>query len=69
MSPIGSNLRKLSMGAQLQTFPYPTVSKSFLYSNAFLTKLCAQLSDIQKRDEQTDKKIQRFWPPRAGADG
>jgi len=36
MSPIGINLRKLSTGAQLQTFPYPTASKSFLYSNAFM---------------------------------
>jgi len=32
MSPIGINLKKLSTGAQLQTVPYPTVSKSFLYS-------------------------------------
>jgi len=38
VSPIGSNLRKLNTGAQLQTFPYPTVSKSFLYSNAFMAK-------------------------------
>ena len=30
MSPIGINLRKLSTSAQLQTFPYPTISKSFL---------------------------------------
>jgi len=27
------NLRKLNTGAQLQTFPSPTVSKSFLYCN------------------------------------
>jgi len=38
MSAVGSNLRKLIMGAQLQTFPYPTISKSFLYSNAFMAK-------------------------------
>jgi len=30
LSPIGSSLRKLNTGAQLQTFPYPTVSKPFL---------------------------------------
>ena len=30
VSPIGSSLRNLNTGAQLQTFPYPTVSKSFL---------------------------------------
>ena len=42
MSPIIINLRKLSTGAQLQTFPYPTASKSFLYSNAFMAKSGAQ---------------------------
>jgi len=30
MSSVGINLRKLSTGAQPQTFPYPTASKSFL---------------------------------------
>jgi len=29
VSPVGGNRRKLNMGAQLQTFPYPTASKSF----------------------------------------
>ena len=38
VSPIGSSLRKSNMGAQLQTFPYPTASKSFLYSNTFMAK-------------------------------
>jgi len=33
VSPIGSNLRKLNTGAQLQTFRYPTTSKSLLYSS------------------------------------
>ena len=36
--PLGSNLRKLNTAAQLQTFPYPTASKSFLYSSAFMAK-------------------------------
>jgi len=31
-------LKKWIMGAQPQTFPYPTISKSFLYSNAFMAK-------------------------------
>jgi len=30
VSPTGSVRRKLNAGAQLQTFPYPTLSKSFL---------------------------------------
>ena len=55
VSPVGSNLRKLSTGAQLQTFPYPTVSKSFLYSNTFMAKSGAQTLDVQKRDEQTNR--------------
>jgi len=67
MLPIVINLRKLSTGAQLQTFPYPTASKSFLYSNAFMAKSGTQ-TDVQKRDRQTDrqtdKKTQRFLPPR-----
>ena len=43
VSPVGGDLRTLNTGAQLQTFPYPTVSKSFLYSNTFMAKSCAQL--------------------------
>jgi len=64
MSPVGSNLRKLSMAAQLQTFPYPTVSKSFLYSNAFMAKLGTN-SDVEKRDGQT-KKLNVFGRPGGG---
>ena len=32
LSPVGNSLTKLNTGAQLQTFPYPTALKSFLYS-------------------------------------
>jgi len=56
MSTVGGNLRKLNTGAQLQTFPYPAASKSFMYSNGRTN------SDVQKRDGQT--KTQRFSPPR-----
>jgi len=56
-------LRTFNTDAQLQTFPYTMVSKSFLYSNAFMAKSGAQ-TDVQKRDGQTDKRTQRFWPPR-----
>jgi len=62
MLPIGSSLRKLNTGAQLQTFPYPVVSKSFLYSNAFMAKSGAQsLTFKSVTNRQTDKKTQRFW--------
>ena len=68
MSPVDINLRKLSTGAQLQTFPYPTASKSFVYSNDFMAKSGAQtltfkcVTDRQtdrQRDRQTDKTVNR----------
>jgi len=42
MSPIGINLTKLNTDAQLQILPYPSASKMFMYSNAFMAKLGAQ---------------------------
>jgi len=64
VSPIGSSLRKLSMGAQLQTFPYPVVSKSFLYSKAFMAKSGAHsltFKSVTNRqtDKQTDKQTNK----------
>jgi len=57
VSPIGSSLRKLNTGAQLQTFPYPTASKSFLYSNAFMAKSGAQsLTFKSVTDKQTNRQ-------------
>ena len=55
LSPNGNSPTKLNTGAQLQTFPYPTVSKSFLYSNAF-----------RQTDRQTDKKLNFFGRPGGG---
>ena len=71
VSPAGSNLRKLSTGAQLQTVPYPTVSKSFLYSNAFTAKSGAQsltfksVTDRQT-DRHTNKNLTFFGRPGGG---
>jgi len=63
-SPVGSNVKKLKMGAQLQTIPYPTISKSFLYSNAFMAKSCAQtLTFTSVTDKQTIKKLNVFGCP------
>ena len=61
---VNINLRKLSTGA-LQTFPYPTASKSFLYSNAFMAKSGAQsLTFKSMTNRQTARqKTQRFWSP------
>jgi len=61
----------LSMGAQLQTLPYPTASISFLYCYAFMAKLGAQsltfksVTDRQT-DRQTDKKLNVFGHPGGG---
>ena len=66
VSPNGSSLRTLNTDAQVRTFPYPTVSKSFLSSNAFMAKSGAQsLTFKSMTDRQTKRqKTQRFWPPR-----
>jgi len=68
MSQIGINLRKLSTGAQLQTFAYPTVSKSFLYSNAFMAKSGAQTLTFKGvTDKQTNRqKLNVFGHPGGG---
>ena len=70
MSPIAGNLRKLNADAQLQTFPYPTVSKSFLYSNAFMAKSGAQSltfkSVMNKQTDRQPKKLNVFGHPGSG---
>ena len=68
---IGNNLTKLNTSAQLQTFPYPTISKSFLYSNALMAKSGAQSPTFKpvtnrETDRHTDKKTQRFGHPSCG---
>jgi len=68
MSPIGINLRKLSTGAQPRTFPYPTASKWFLCSNAFMAKSGAQTLTFKsvtdrQTNKQTDKKLNVFGHP------
>ena len=67
VSTVGGNLRKLNTGAQLQTFPYPTASKWFLYSNAFIAKSGVQcLTFKSMTDRQTDKKLNVFGRPGGG---
>jgi len=57
VSPVGGNLRKLNTCAQLQTFPYPTASKLFMYSNAFVAKSGAQtLAFKSVTNKQTNKE-------------
>ena len=70
LSPVGNSLTKLNTGAQLQTLSYPTASKSFLYSNAFMTKSQNRahklmFKSVTDLDKQTNRQnTQRFWPPR-----
>ena len=67
VSPLGSNLRKLNTGAQLQTFPYPMASKSFLYSNAFMSNQphAQTLAFKSVTNKQTFRqKTRSFRPPR-----
>jgi len=70
LSPIGNSQAKLNTGAQLQTFAYPTASKPFLYSNAFMAKSGAQSltckSVTNKQTDRQTRKTQHFWPPRRG---
>jgi len=70
MSPIIISLRKLSMNAQLQTFPYPRASKSFLYSNAFMAKCGSQSltfkSVTNRQTGRQTKKLNVFGCPGGG---
>jgi len=63
--PVGITLRKLNTAAQLQTIPYPSASKSFLYFNAFTAKSSAQsLTFKSVTNKQTNKKENStFLPP------
>jgi len=55
----------LNTGAQLQTFPYPTASKSFLHTNGFMAKWGAQFLAFKsvtdrQTNKQTNKKLNVF---------
>ena len=54
LSPFGNSLTKLNTSTQLQTFPYPTASKLFLYSNVFMAKSGAQTLTFKT---VTDKSV------------
>jgi len=69
VSTVGGNLRKLNTGAQLQTFPYPTASKSFLYSNAFMVKSGTQtltFKSVTERETDKQKSSTFLASPAAG---
>jgi len=70
VSPVGGDLIKLNMVAQLQTFPIHG-SKLFLYSNTVMAKSCAQTRTFQsitdkQMDRQTDKNLNVFVRPGGG---
>jgi len=65
VAPTSSAETKLNMGAQLQNFPYPKMSKTLLSSNAFWAKSFSQtlsFTSIMDRQE-TDKKLKIFGSP------
>jgi len=70
LSPTGDSLTKLNTGAQVQTFPYQTASKLFLYSKAIMAKSGAQtltfksVTDKSVTDRQ--KKLNVFGHPGGG---
>jgi len=69
LSPIGNSLTKLNTGTQLQTFPYPTASKSFLYSNVFMAKSGAQsltFKSVTNRQTNRQKNSTFLATPAAG---
>jgi len=66
LSPIGHSLTKLNTGAQLRTFPYPTASKSFLYSNAFMAKSGAQSLTFKSVTNKQTKNSTFLATPAAG---
>jgi len=53
----------LNKGAQLQTFPYPTASKSFLYSNAIMAKSGPQSLTFKSVTGRQTKKLNVFGHP------
>jgi len=57
---------KVEHGAQLQTFPYPTVSKSFLYSQAFMAKSGAKSLTFKSVTNRQPKKLNVSGSPAAG---
>jgi len=58
---IWTKCRKVNTGAQPRTLLYPTVSKSFVYSNALMAKWGAQtLTFTSVTNRQTDKKLNAF---------
>jgi len=61
MSTVGGNLRKLNTGAQLQTFPYPPTSKSFLYSDVFRVKAGAQTLTFKSVTSQKAWRTEKAW--------
>jgi len=59
--PVGSTQTKLDVSAKLPTFPYPKVSKSFLYSDVFMAKSCAQIPSFKSMTFKQRQKAEHFF--------
>ena len=66
MSTVGNSLTKLNTGAQLRIFPYPTTSKSFLHSNAFMAKSGAKALMFKSVTNRQTKNSMFLASPEAG---
>jgi len=67
VSPVCASFRNLNAGEQLKTFPYPKVSKPFLYSNSFMAKSYSETPSFKSvTDTQTDKNSMFLADPAAG---
>ena len=61
VSSAGGNLKKLNTSAQLQTFPYPTASKSFIAKSGAQTRTFKSVTNRRQADKQ--KKLNVFGRP------
>jgi len=59
VSQVGSSLRKLNTGAQLQTFPLSNGIKIVSVLQRLHGEIGRTISDVQKRDEQTDRQTDK----------
>jgi len=59
VSSIGSNMRKLNTDAQPQTFPYQRYQNRFCILTRLLGEIVRTISDVHKRDEQTNRQTDK----------
>ena len=61
--------KTLNDSAQLQTFPYPTVSKSFISLNGLLARSCSETLPVKSMKDKQKKTKNIHWPFRSTPPG